>query len=210
MQPSRAIVTHLNGVFWLRNDGQQTRIPVEHITSQEKLSAWVEQQIGEKEVFYNYPDNLLPESEPTQTVIVAPSRKLEPPKPVYVQPIRSLAEEMALKAKNNTLPGKRSPRITLTCCNKKCGKQFERLLSHYEPSCSRVFCSRACQGEAAKKEHKAFLLNCSYCKMYFERDNVDNGSKLFFCTRECKHQHYRENPDNQQKFPSELEADKVA
>jgi hypothetical protein len=60
---NRAIVSYLNGVFWLRYNEQQVRIPPEHTTSKEKLSEWVERQVGDYEVAYNFPGNLLKESE---------------------------------------------------------------------------------------------------------------------------------------------------
>lgn len=67
-----------------------------------------------------------------------------------------------------------------------CGKEKEELISHYNKK-EHHFCSRECSGT---KKQELVKVNCMYCnkeKYVKINDYQNNKTKLFYCSRECKH-----------------------
>jgi len=209
---SRAIVSFLQGSYWLRYQQVSTRIPAEHATSHERLTAWVESQLlrgrgVETEVFYNFDSDLLPAEEVQSSIAPAPSRAV---KLVTVLSVRAprvmMAEQMAIRKEQGlSTEGKAmSPRVTLVCAFKECGKEFERreslLVYKQNKGGGRnnpTYCCKLCSSRAAQVDKPASVeLECEQCRGKFlrPRRNISKGGKISFCCRACQSQYYREHP----------------
>lgn len=210
MSMSRAIVSFLQGSYWLRYQSESKRIPAEHCTSHSRLTTWVESQLlrgrgVETEVFYNFDSDLLPAEEVQSSIAPAPSRAV---KLVTVLSVRAprvmMAEQMAMRKEQGlSTEGKAmSPRVTLVCAYKECGKEFERRASllaykqNKEKSKGHTsYCSKQCSSRAAQsKKPESIELVCEHCKQKFMRPrrNINKGGKIAFCSAEHKSQHYRQ------------------
>lgn len=204
---SRAIVSFLQGAFWLRYQQVSTRIPAEHCTSHERLAIYVESQVEDTEVFYNFDSDLLPAEEVQSSIAPAPSRAVKLETAFSVRAPRvMLAEQMAMRKEQGlSTEGKAmSPRVTLTCAFKECGKEFERreslLVYKQNKGGGRnnpTYCCKLCSSRAAQVDKPASVeLECEQCRGKFlrPRRNISKGGKISFCCRACQSQYYREHP----------------
>jgi len=203
----RAVVSFLQGSYWLRYQQVSTRIAPEHCTSHERLTAWVESQVSDTEVFYNFDADQLPAEEIQSSIAPAPSRsvKLDTVFSVRV-PRVMMAEQMAIRKEQglSTEGVAMSPRVTLICAYKECGKEFERreslLVYKQTKGGSRnnpTYCSKQCSSRGAQRDKPASIeLVCEQCKQTFQRPrrNCNKGGKISFCCRACQSQYYREHP----------------
>ncbi len=201
----KATISSWQGAFWLRHQQEKIRITAEHCTSRDRLIAWVELQVGDSPVLYNFDEDSLPEHEPMLvSVVPQPSRPLAPPKHTdIIRPkYASMADQMAERREQGTIvEGPQAPRITLTCSNSACAKVFERLASRHkyqvEHGIANAYCSHSCQSQVHPKS-VPYMLTCDYCKQTFEREARrragDKSSQVRFCNRVCKNQYFREHP----------------
>lgn len=208
MSIQRAVVSFLQGSYWLRYQQVSTRIAPEHCTSHERLTAWVESQVSDTEVFYNFDADQLPAEEIQSSIAPAPSRSVKLDTVFSVRAPRvMMAEQMAIRKEQglSTEGVATAPRVTLTCAYKECGKEFERResLLVYKQTKDKTkghttYCSKQCssRGASVAKLWLCIELVCEQCKQTFQRPrrNCNKGGKISFCCRACQSQYYREHP----------------
>jgi hypothetical protein len=203
----RAVVSFLQGSYWLRYQQVSTRISPEHTVSYNRLVAYVESQVGDSNILYNFDEDLLPDEEIQSSIAPAPSRAVKLETLFAVRAPRvMLAEQMAIRKEQglSTEGVAMSPRVTLTCAFKECGKEFERreslLVYKQTKGGSRnnpTYCSKQCSSRGAQRDKPASIeLECEQCKQKFlrPRRNISKGGKISFCCRACQSQYYREHP----------------
>lgn len=180
-QKKRAVITHFQGCFWLRFQEKSSRVPTEHCSSLDNLTAWVDSQVDGAEVFLNFDSDLLP-GEATKSSAILPQKEIKAPTPprgrVHNFSMRNVRSERA--------PTPLLPRASFICCNKECGKTFFRRASKRSEGQENFYCSRAC-GNAGKTK-QTFTHECAFCNVSFTRASKDHH-KLHFCCRDHHHQH---------------------
>lgn len=194
---SRAVITYLNGRFWLRHNNQSQAVPVEHCSSRQRIEEWAEAQ-NLAEVFYNFDDDVLPDTEPVSSATPAyVTRPIPIPRlQQYRPPSLTMAQHVALRREKGILPGGRpAERVQLQCsfCHKpftRAPSEVNQVNNYCSPSCS----SRHQVGRSGKSA-ELVEVQCHHCQSPILRKVYQlKGARRWFCAVGCKNQYYREHP----------------